>query len=137
MRAMKPAVHVESAGAGAPLVLLHGWAMHGGLFGPLVPGLARRHRVHVVDLPGHGHSPPVEPYTLEAIVAALRQAFAGEPQPLTLVGWSFGATVALAWALTAPERIERMALVCASPRFVANEDWAPAMSAVTLARFGD
>jgi pimeloyl-[acyl-carrier protein] methyl ester esterase len=51
--------HVESVGAGAPLVLLHGWGLHGGLFAPLLPGLARRFRVHVVDLPGHGHSPAV------------------------------------------------------------------------------
>ena len=69
---MSAALHVESAGAGAPLVLLHGWALHGGIFAPLVAALARRHRVHVVDLPGHGHSPPVAPYALETIVAALR-----------------------------------------------------------------
>jgi len=48
-------LHVESTGEGPPLVLLHGWAMHGGLFAPLVPALARRYRVSVVDLPGHGH----------------------------------------------------------------------------------
>ncbi len=50
------ALHVESVGAGPPLVLLHGFALHGGLFAPVVPQLARTHRVHVVDLPGHGHS---------------------------------------------------------------------------------
>ena len=48
------AVHVESAGAGPPLVLLHGWALHGGLFAPLMAGYAARFRVHAVDLPGHG-----------------------------------------------------------------------------------
>jgi pimeloyl-[acyl-carrier protein] methyl ester esterase len=131
------ALHVESAGAGPPLVLLHGWAMHGGLFTPLVPRLAQRHRVHVVDLPGHGHSPPVAPYTLDGIVATLETAFAGERAPIAVVGWSFGATVALRWALAAPTRIGRLVLVGATPRFVADESWAPAMSPVTLARFGD
>ena len=54
----------QHVGDGPPLVLLHGCAMHGGLFAPIVPALAQRHRVHVVDLPGHGHSPRPPPYTL-------------------------------------------------------------------------
>jgi pimeloyl-[acyl-carrier protein] methyl ester esterase len=111
--------------------------MHGGLFAPLVPKLAQRQRVHVVDLPGHGHSPPVTPYTLDGVVDALDAAFAAEAAPLTVLGWSFGATVALRWALAAPRRVARLVLVGATPRFVADESWAPAMSPVTLARFGD
>jgi len=133
----RPPLHVESAGAGPPLVLLHGWAMHGGLFAPLVPFLARRHRVHVVDLPGHGHSAVLAPYTLDAIVARLDAAFAHETQGLTVLGWSFGATAALRWARMSPARIARLVLVCATPRFVAAADWAPAMAPATLARFGD
>jgi pimeloyl-[acyl-carrier protein] methyl ester esterase len=131
------ALHVESAGLGPPLVLLHGWAMHGGLFATLASSLAKRHRVHVVDLPGHGLSPPVAPCTLDAIVAELERAFAHERAPLTVLGWSFGATVALRWALASPARIARLVLVGATPRFVANDEWAPAMSAATLQRFGD
>ena len=132
-----PALHVESAGAGPPLVLLHGWAMHGGLFAPLVPFLARRHRVHVVDLPGHGHSAAVLPYTLDAIVARLDAAFAHETQSMTVLGWSFGATAALRWARLCPARVARLVLVGATPRFVAAADWIPAMAPETLARFGD
>lgn len=130
-------LHMETAGAGPPLVLLHGWGMHGGLFGTLVSALARRYRVQVVDLPGHGHSPPVEPYALDAIVTAVDRAVAFEAQALTVLGWSFGATVALRWALTRPARMAKLVLVGATPRFVADESWAPAMSAVTLQRFGD
>ncbi|MFO1395909.1 MAG: pimeloyl-ACP methyl ester esterase BioH [Burkholderiales bacterium] len=131
------ALHVESAGAGAPLVLLHGWAMHGGVFATLVSALARRHRVHAVDLPGHGHSPAAEPFTLDAIVAQVANAFAVTEVPITVLGWSFGATVALRWAQLEPARIARLVLVGATPKFVADEQWAPAMSAATLARFGD
>jgi pimeloyl-[acyl-carrier protein] methyl ester esterase len=132
-----PTLHVESAGAGPPLVLLHGWAMHGGLFAPLVPLLAQRHRVHVVDLPGHGHSAAVEPYTLDAIVARLDAAFARETQAIAVLGWSFGATAALRWARVSPARVARLVLVGATPRFVASADWAPAMASAALARFGD
>ena len=130
-------VHVESAGQGRPLVLLHGFAMHGGLFAPLLPALARHHRVHVVDLPGHGHSDPIEPWTVDAIVAALVRAFADEPEPLAVMGWSLGGVIALHWALAQPRRIRKLALVATSPRFVAGDAWPHAMAPQTLARFGD
>ena len=32
-------LHVESRGQGPDLVLLHGWAMHGGMWGPWLDGL--------------------------------------------------------------------------------------------------
>jgi pimeloyl-[acyl-carrier protein] methyl ester esterase len=128
-------LHVESVGTGPPLVLLHGWAMHGGLFAPIVSALAKRYAVHVVDLPGHGHSAPVTPYTLDAIVDALAPRFADAP--LTVMGWSFGATIALRWAHRHPTQIARLVLVCATPRFVARGNWTFAMSETTLQRFGD
>ena len=113
-------VHVETAGQGSPLVLLHGWAMHSGLWGPLLPWLAARHRVHAVDLPGHGHSAVTDPYTLDAIVAAVDAAVpAGEP--LAVLGWSLGGAVAMRWARARPARVARLVLVCTSPRFVAGD----------------
>ncbi len=141
MTAVDAPLHVETTGSGAPLVLLHGWAMHGGLFAPIVADLAHRHRVHVVDLPGHGFSPPVDPYTLDTLADTLDAHFAaseaGDAAPVGVLGWSFGGTVAMRWAQRHPERIARLVLVCATPRFVAGDDWAPAMAAATLARFGD
>ncbi|MEO8752462.1 MAG: pimeloyl-ACP methyl ester esterase BioH [Casimicrobiaceae bacterium] len=130
-------LHVETAGAGPPLVLLHGWAMHGGLFAPLVPALAQRFSVSVVDLPGHGYSAPVAPFTLDAIVAALALRFGDAEEPVTLLGWSFGGAVALRWARLHPGRVARLLLVCATPRFTACDDWPHAMAPITLARFGD
>lgn len=130
-------LHVETVGAGPPLVLLHGWAMHGGLFAALVPALARRFRVHVVDLPGHGHSAPVAAYSLDALVGTLAQRFAREETPLAILGWSLGGTIALRWARLESDRVTRLVLVSTTPRFVAAADWAPAMNEATLRRFGD
>ena len=130
-------LHVESAGHGPPLVMLHGFAMHGGLFAPVVPALARHHRVHVVDLPGHGHSEAIEPFDLPALVHRLDVATAHIDAPLAVLGWSLGGMVALAWALAHPDRVKRLMLVAATPSFIAREDWPHAMSASTLARFGD
>lgn len=130
-------VHVESAGAGAPLVLLHGFAMHGGLFAPLVPALARHRCVYVVDLPGHGWSAPLAPYDLPTLAATIDRATGGIEGPLTLLGWSLGGQVALQWALARPERVHRLILVATTPSFVARAGWPHAMAPATLARFGD
>jgi len=130
-------VHVESAGHGPPLVLLHGFAMHGGLFAPIVPALARMHRVHVVDLPGHGHSPPRKPFAPGALALAVDAATARFDGPLDVLGWSLGGQVALAWALARPQRVRRLILVATTPSFVERDGWPHAMSATTLARFGD
>ncbi|MEO7158620.1 MAG: pimeloyl-ACP methyl ester esterase BioH [Vicinamibacterales bacterium] len=134
---MSSDVHVESAGAGPPLVLLHGWAMHSGLWGPLVPQLAARFRVHAVDLPGHGRSSSVVPCTLDDVMAAVAARFDGESGRLTVVGWSLGGAVAMHWAKVEADRIGRLVLISTSPRFVAGDDWPHAMTAETLGRFGD
>ena len=128
---------MESTGHGPPLVLLHGWAMHSGIWGPLVAQLARSHRVHAIDLPGHGRSAPIAPCTLAAIVAAVDSTLASESGPFTVLGWSLGGLVAMQWAISRPARVNRLALVCTTPRFVAGVDWPHAMPAEAITRFGD
>ena len=134
---MTPPLHVESSGDGPPLVLLHGWAMHSGLWGTVPEQLATRFRVHAVDLPGHGYSAPIAAGTLDAMTAAVAAAVDTTTAPLTVVGWSLGGTVALRWARMAPARIARLVLVAATPCFVARDDWPQAMAKATLAQFGD
>ena len=65
-------LRVDTIGSGPPLVLLHGWAMHGGVFAPLVERLSSRFALHLVDLPGHGRSrDSAVPLQLEACVEAI------------------------------------------------------------------
>jgi pimeloyl-[acyl-carrier protein] methyl ester esterase len=130
-------LYVESTGSGPPLVLLHGWAMHSGLWTPVLPRLAARFRVHRIDLPGHGHSAPIEAGSLAGIAAAVAGQCASLPEPLTVVGWSLGGAVALQWTLDRPEAVARLVLVSTTPRFVVHGDWPHAMSEETLQRFGD
>lgn len=134
-------VHIESVGRGPPLVLLHGWAMHSGLWQPVLPLLARRFRVHSVDLPGHGLSPSVIPYTLPALVDAVANAVASLPDghdtPPTLLGWSLGGLVALEWARVRPAEAGALVLTATTPCFVQREGWPQAMPVATLQRFGD
>lgn len=127
-------LHVEVAGKGPPLVLLHGWAMHGGVFAPLVERLREDHTLHVVDLPGHGRSRDAGvPITLEACARAVRDAVPAAPW----LGWSLGGMVALQAAHERPDAVPALVMLCASPRFVRGDDWRHAVSPELIRDFAD
>jgi len=130
-------LHVEVSGHGPPLVLLHGWAMHGGLFASLVPALSERCRVVVVDLPGHGHSAAAPLPSVDDAVQRIDTQLRDITGPLRVLGWSMGGALALHWARRAPDRIGRLVLVGTTPRFITAPDWPHAMAPATLQRFGD
>ena len=130
-------VHVETSGTGPPIVLLHGFALHGGLFAPLASELASHYRVHVVDLPGHGWSGTVEPFDLASFASTIDRALADVREPLTVLGWSLGGQVAMQWAVARPARVRRLILVASTPSFIAREGWPRGVPQTSLARFGD
>ncbi len=118
---MSTALHIEVIGQGpVPLVMLHGWAMHGGVFAPLVELLRERCTMYVVDLPGHGHS---RDSTLSLEPQRCAEAIAAAVPPARWLGWSLGGLVALSAALNLPQRVHGLAMLCATPRFVRSEDW--------------
>ena len=127
MNAADVALHVDrrpaSTGpnaAGIPLVMLHGWGMNLRVFDPLRADLDQ-YETWAIDLPGHGQSPwwPAAQRFEEqqqAILVAL-------PPRCVLVGWSFGAKLALAIAAAEPERVVALVLVAASPKFAQSHNW--------------
>lgn len=125
-------LHVESLGSGAPMLLIHGWGMHSGMWGQFAEQLALTHRVHLVDLPGHGGSAACVPYQLDTLVQQLSAQF---KEPLTVVGWSLGGQVALRWAQLHPAQVKKLALVATTPCFVQQDDWSCAMAEDTLQEF--
>jgi len=126
-------LHIEVSGCGEPLVLIHGWGMHGGMWGDAVARLARDFRVIAVDLPGHGFSQDGGAEgSLDSIVDELSAQFR---EPLNLCGWSLGGQVALRWAQRHPQQVRRLVLVTSTPCFVRQPGWDCAMAAETLAEF--
>ena len=125
---------VEIVGSGPPLVLLHGWAMHGGIFAPLVERLCAHRTLHVVDLPGHGHNRDCGvPLELDACARALLDAVPDAPW----CGWSLGGLIALQAAATQPARVPALAMVCATPKFVVADDWPQGMPKQVFSGFAD
>jgi len=125
-------LRLESQGSGAPLLLIHGWGMHGGMWGQVAVQLATKYRVHSVDLPGHGASATCMPYELDTLVQLLSEQF---DEPLTLCGWSLGGQIALRWAQLHPAQVKKLVLVATTPCFVQQQDWNCAMAAETLQDF--
>lgn len=118
-------LHVAVSGNGPDIVLIHGWAMHGGVFAPLVERLENNCRVHVVDLPGHGESrTSTIPLTLTDSAAAIADVV---PRDALWCGWSLGGLIAL-HAATHGISMRALAMICATPCFVRKEDWPWGMS---------
>jgi pimeloyl-[acyl-carrier protein] methyl ester esterase len=127
-------MHIQSRGQGPALALIHGWAMHGGLFAPLVERLADRYTLHLVDLPGHGHARgDATPLVPEALAAQLVERVPGA----VWLGWSLGGQFALRAALDHPRDVRGLVMVASSPRFVVGEDWQHGVGATLFRDFGD
>jgi pimeloyl-[acyl-carrier protein] methyl ester esterase len=58
------------------------------------------------------------------------------PDGTTLLGWSLGSQVAMRAALDHPQKISRLILLAATPKFVASEDWDRGMAVTDLEDFG-
>jgi pimeloyl-[acyl-carrier protein] methyl ester esterase len=127
-------LHVESRGSGAPLLLIHGWGMHGGVWNEVAQKLATDFRVHSVDLPGYGFSKTekAEGGGLDFIVDELSSAFS---EPLAVCGWSLGGQIALHWAKREPEKVNRLIVVASTPCFAERENWSFGMERIVLEKF--
>ena len=125
-------LHQEIYGQGEPVVMLHGWAMHTGVWREFSQALAARHQVVCLDLPGHGLSADISPYTLESVVDAV---YAQLPeQACVLVGWSLGGNIALRLAEKYPQRVKAVVLIASNPHFMQSKSW-PGMPAQLLQEF--
>ncbi len=125
-------LHVEVSGSGRNLVLLHGWGMNASVWSEVAAELAPHFRVHCIDLPGHGNSSAPAPCTLDALADQLAAAL---PRRAAVCGWSFGAQVALNWALRKPHQVEHLVLLAGTPRFVRDAEWDCGVDAAVLADF--
>lgn len=129
-------LHVVTVGDGPDVVLLHGWAMHGGVWDELTTHLSANFTLHVVDLPGHGLSPSTDHLSLPGISEAVFEAVMPRlSQPAIWLGWSLGGLVVMQIALDHREWINKLVLTATSPCFSKQDDWHVAIDADVLAMF--
>jgi pimeloyl-[acyl-carrier protein] methyl ester esterase len=111
-----------------PVIFLHGWGLHGGIWlecASTFAGVAP-------DLPGYGGTPMIWPYTAEALADALAKRL---PDAANVCGWSLGGMVALALAARHPHKVARLILLATNPVFVNRPDWAFGLTPEVLAEF--
>lgn len=125
-------LHIEIIGTGKTIVLLHGWAMHSGVWRPFAHTLAQEFRVICVDLPGHGRS-VAEPAFVPAEVAVKIVAVLNGESACWL-GWSMGGLVALEIARQFPALVQGLILLASNPCFVKQDAW-PGMQLQVLQKF--
>jgi pimeloyl-ACP methyl ester carboxylesterase len=109
-------LHARTVGeAGPQVVFVHGLFGQGKNWTSIARGLADRHRVTLVDLPNHGHSPWTDraDYLDMAEMVAAELESLGEP--VTLVGHSMGGKVAMQLALRRPELARALVVVDVAP----------------------
>ena len=97
--------------AGVPLLMLHGVGRRWQDFGPLLPALATRWHVHLVDQRGHGKSDRAAgKYRVVDYVEDALAVLVSLHQPAIIYGHSLGALVAVAMAAARPELVQAIVL---------------------------
>lgn len=105
---------VLELGTGSPLLLVHGGLSSVSEWVPVLPALARSHRVIAIDRPGHGMADAFDYRGVDLLAHATR--FLGDIMDALgiatadVVGNSLGGLYALALALDTPERVSRLVL---------------------------
>jgi 3-oxoadipate enol-lactonase len=121
-------VHYELSGPAdaPPLVLSNSLGSSLAMWDPQMPALTERFRVVRYDQRGHGASPvPPGPYSIDDVGAdALALLDRLGIERARWCGLSLGGMTGMWLAINAPERIDRLALLCTSAKLGPPENWA-------------
>jgi pimeloyl-ACP methyl ester carboxylesterase len=119
-------LHYLEAGAGKPLVLVHGFSQTAEQFKFQIEGLGDRYRVIALDLRGHGESEkPNFGLKIHRLAQDLREALvAANADDVTLLGHSMGCSVIWAyWELFGADRLGKIVLIDEPPMLTSNPAW--------------
>jgi pimeloyl-ACP methyl ester carboxylesterase len=112
-------LYYERHGSGSPVILLHGGLGSGEMFGPILPTLAERHEVILVDLQGHGRTADIDRPLRESLMAddiAALIDHLGLDRP-AVVGYSMGGGTAFFTAVKYPNKVGKLVMASANIRY--------------------
>jgi pimeloyl-ACP methyl ester carboxylesterase len=106
----------ESGSNKPALLLVHGWQADHTVWRHVIEALGPQTHTIALDLRGSGESDAAGPFRLERYAADLRELVdALELGPVVVAGHSMGATVALRFAVDAPELVRGLVLIAPVP----------------------
>lgn len=123
---MSTTPNFTALGGGPTVLMLHGIGGGHLAFAPQVETLASAgYRAVAWDMPGYGHSAPIEPYTFKGLAQSCIQLIESlKCEQVILVGHSMGGMVAQEVVARRPELVSRLVLCGTSPAFGKPDgDW--------------
>jgi 3-oxoadipate enol-lactonase len=113
------APHFTVLGSGPTVLMLHGIGGGHLSFAPQVETLASSgYRAVAWDMPGYGHSAPIEPYTFKGLAeSCVRLIESLQCESVALVGHSMGGMVAQEVIARRPDLVNKLVLAGTSPSF--------------------
>lgn len=114
-------LYSETFGKGERVVMLHGWAMHSGIWRAFAQEIAKNNQVTCIDLPGHGRSSASCSSELNDWTARVIDVLPDEP--CHFIAWSLGGNIALDIAEKFPDKMKSITLLASNPHFMKSKTW--------------
>ena len=111
-------LHATVLGNGTPLIILHGYFGMSDNWKSLGNGFAKNFEVHLVDQRNHGRSFHSDDFDYELLVEDLYSYIhQSKLESVNLLGHSMGGKVAMLFAVTYPEFVNKLIVADISPKF--------------------
>ena len=102
-------IHYETLGRGKPILFLHGWLGSWRYWVPVMQEISDRYRAYALDFWGFGDSSKNSRYAIDDYVQLIDHFITKlSLNKLVIVGHALGAVVMLRYAISHPERLDKL-----------------------------
>lgn len=131
---------VVKTGNGVPIIFLHGWGLHRGVWDGVLPTLEKDFTCYAVDMLGHGESQlkSNKHFSLENMREVLNDLIASiDSEEIILLGWSLGGLVAMDYLSHCSSKVKKLVLVSSNVCFCKKENWTTGLALNVLESFSE
>lgn len=123
-------------GFGKPVLLIHGWAMHSGVWSDFIKVFSSKYKIVTMDLRGHGKSVSMGgPYNFSTFAEDIIELIAElKLKAVTCIGWSMGASILLKMFDGSIPEIDSVVLISGNPSLIKREDYEQGIPIITVKR---